>query len=513
MGKEFCNKKHICERCGTEFKQKSHYTNHINRKNPCKDKNEDIKNIINTLVEKKVSQLVPQYSELSKHITSILTKEQKKEKGIYFSPFNIIKKTCDTISEYSCINNLSIKDILEPSCGSCEIIKYINNIYNNVNIDGIEYDNTIFDNIKDIKFGNNNNINLLNMDYLNYNITKKYDLIITNPPYFIIKKEEVDKKYYEYFEGRPNIFVLFIVHSLFKLNENGILAFILPKSFCNCLYYNKLRLFINNNYKIIDVIDCSNEKYLETEQDTIILIIQNTKNINNENYIYKNDNILLINTKENINKINNLLKDSTTLEKLNFNVKVGEIVWNQCKDILTDDDTKTRLIYSSDIKDSKLTMKKYKNDSKKNFIDLDGISGPVIVVNRGYGTGKYDFNFCMLDYDDNYLIENHLIMIKYDIESCNLMDKYGYYKIKELNEILDSMPNINSKGGGTKLKKINKIIDNGGESLLVLNDIKEKYEQIINSFKNIKTQQFIELYCCNSAMNCTELQKVLPIYL
>jgi len=508
MGEEFCKKNYTCERCGAIFKQKSHYDNHINRKNKCKDKNEDIENII----KKKVSQLVPQYSELSKHITSILTKKEKKKNGIYFSPFNIIKKTCDTVSDYIHLNNLHIKDILEPSCGSCEIINYINNIYNDVNIDGIEYDNTIFNNIKDIKFGDTNNVNLLNMDYLNYTITKKYDLIITNPPYFIIKKEEVDKKYYKYFDGRPNIFVLFIIHSLFKLNDNGILAFILPKSFCNCLYYNNLRVYINKNYKIIDVFDCSNEKYLETEQDTIILIIQNTKKFNNKEYIYINDDILLINTKKNIKKINELLKNSTTLKKLNFNVNVGNVVWNQCKDLLTDDTSKTRLIYSSDIVNGELKMKKYKNDTKKNFIELEGLSGPLIVVNRGYGTGEYNFNFCIIDCKDEYLIENHLIMIQYNEESSNLMDKYGYYKVKELNKILDSMPNTNSKGGGTKFKKIKKIIDNGGESLLV-SIINNKYEQIINSFKNVKTQQFVELYCCNSAMNCMELHTVLPIYI
>ena len=157
-------------------------------------------------------------------------------------------------------------------------------------------------------------------------------------------------------------------------------------------------------------------------------------------------------------------------------------------------------------------MKKYKNDTKKNFIELEGLSGPLIVVNRGYGTGEYNFNFCIIDCKDEYLIENHLIMIQYNEESSNLMDKYGYYKVKELNKILDSMPNTNSKGGGTKFKKIKKIIDNGGESLLV-SIINNKYEQIINSFKNVKTQQFVELYCCNSAMNCMELHTVLPIYI
>ena len=71
-------------------------------------------------------------------------------------------------------------------------------------------------------------------------------MIIGNPPYYVISdKSEINKnqmkKYKEYYEGRANIFILFIIHSLMKLNDNGILAFVLPKNFLNCQYYNKLR--------------------------------------------------------------------------------------------------------------------------------------------------------------------------------------------------------------------------------------------------------------------------------
>ena len=101
-----------------------------------------------------------------------------------------------------------------------------------------------------------------------------------------------------------------------------------------------------------------------------------------------------MNTIININKIESLYEDSTTLKKLKFNVRVGNIVWNQCKDILTDDDKYTRLIYSSDIVEHNLSITEYKNIKKKNYIKSDGIKNPIIVVNRGYGTGKYNFNYC-----------------------------------------------------------------------------------------------------------------------
>jgi len=43
-----------CEKCGKTFKQKGHYTNHINKKNPC----DNIKDKIENIVENKVDELV-----------------------------------------------------------------------------------------------------------------------------------------------------------------------------------------------------------------------------------------------------------------------------------------------------------------------------------------------------------------------------------------------------------------------------------------------------------------------
>ena len=69
----------------------------------------------------------------------------------------------------------------------------------------------------------------------------------------------------------------------------------------------------------------------------------------------------------------------------------------------------------------------------------------------------------MIDTDNPYLIENHLICIKY-------------------------------KGDITK------------------QELRKKYETIIKSLKNEKTKKFINLYFGNNAINTTELCEILPIY-
>ena len=109
-----------------------------------------------------------------------------------------------------------------------------------------------------------------------------------------MKKNEVDKSYYKYFEGRPNIFILFLIKSLHLLNNNGILSFVLPKSFLNCLYYDNTRKYIADNFKIIDILECD-DNYIETKQATIIFIVQN----NNDTSM--NDKFILNNEKYKIN--------------------------------------------------------------------------------------------------------------------------------------------------------------------------------------------------------------------
>ena len=288
-----------------------------------------------------------------------------------------------------------------------------------------------------------------------------------------MKKSEVDEDYYKYFEGRPNIFIIFIIKSLKLLKTNGILSFILPLNFLNCLYYDNTRAYISKHFKIISITLC-NDKYIETQQETILFIIekldsiQEKDHIHNSTYIIKIKEYTIFGIKDNIYKLKQLYQNSYSLADIGFKVNVGTIVWNQCKDILTDDKSKTRLIYSSDIKYNKLIYKKYSNNQKKNHIIKEGIKEPLLIINRGYGVGNYNFEYCLISnglYDncEEYLIENHLICIRHISES--------------------------------------------NKELLI-----KKYEKIIDSLNDNRTQQFIKLYFGNNAINTTELNYILPIY-
>lgn len=411
-----------------------------------------------------------EYSSLSKDLTSKLSSVNKKENGIYFTPPSCVNSNINLLKPYIS----GIKTVLEPSCGSGEFITSLKSSFpETVSITGIEYNETIYNSV--FLQLNSGNVNILKQDYLTFSPTTKYDLIIGNPPFYVMKKDSVDKIYYPYFDGRPNIFILFIIKSLELLNDNGILSFILPKNFLNCLYYDKTRNYLSQNFQLLHILE-SSDKFIDTQQETIILIVRKPlikTEINNTKYILSIHNYTIFVVEDHMNmNMNNILKlyeKSKTLYELGFTVSVGNVVWNQCKDILTDDVTKTRLIYCSDIVDNKLSIKKYKNGDKKNYIDKPGTIRPMIVINRGYGVGEYKFNYCLINEAGEYLIENHLICIEY-------------------NKVISEAKDI------TNLELI------------------KMYEKIIKSLKDERTQEFIKLYFGNNAINTTELNYILPIY-
>lgn len=437
------------------------------------------------------------YSEISCQLTKQLSKSDKKNSGIYFTPPKTIAKNLEVLKEFM----PNIKSVLEPSCGSCEFITQLNSKHKNLEITGLELNKTIFNSIK---HKSNNNIKIYNKDFLTHSNTNKYDLILGNPPYFVMKKHEVDKHYYDYFTGRPNIFILFIIKSLELLKSDGILSFVLPKKFLTCSYYEATRTHINDNFKIISIMSCD-DHYIETQQETIIIIIQNKQaEDNNSKFIF--DKYTVFGLPETIIKLNELCANSTTLSDLNFTVNIGNVVWNQQKyqlqDEKQDEIKKTeqiRLIYSGNIVNNKLENNKFKNSEKtkkKNFISLDETEylkdleedfkeeynylektakvkdehfkkqitdKPMLLINRGYGAGNYKLDYCLIKGGFKYLVENHLICVK---------------------------------NNETKTDK----------------ELIELYEKIITSFNNPKTTEFIDLYCSNN-INTIELCKIMPIYL
>lgn len=423
----------------------------------------------------------------SVELNKILTKSVKQEYGIFFTPQSIIQDFYPKVISY--LEKCDKYDFLEPSCGSCEFIdalqkdkKFLNK--NNYIFDAIEYNSTIFENISKIE---RKNVSYINTDFLNYDIAhnKDYHMIIGNPPYFVYDSKKVPQHFQgvkkdksdTYYDGRIQIYVLFILHSLAKLKKNGILGFILPKSILNSAYYMKTRKYIYENYEILDIIDYGQMDFEDTDQETVGLIIKNNKvnvesveenefifklnipqNIKVPNGVNKGDLIFFTTEKEELEKC---YKNKKRLFEMGFSVKTGPVVWNQHKDKVTNDSKSPLLLYNSNIEKNEIVIKNFKNNEKSQYINFNEKVEqlPIIVCNRGNGNSKYKLNYAYIDehvlkeVSNKYnilikeiCVENHLNVIYYKKDK-NKKDNKSPEEIKSMMKV------IYEKLGSDEIKK------------------------------------------------------------
>jgi len=390
-----------------------------------------------------------EFRDISHELNKLLSKDIRQANGIFFTPTKARKIILNKIKEYSFIP----RTILEPSFGSGEFIQDIVDEYPLAIINGVEYNKEIFDKVyNNIK---NKNINLINDDFLNYK-SEPVDLIIGNPPYFVTKQKNI-----KCMTGRGNIFVQFIYKCLTEhLNPDGILAFVLPTSLYNCSYYEPCRKYIQKNNTILHMENIQVD-YYDTKQDTMILILKNKKcNLEDPPYIVSYQNRVYLSPY--YKEIKELLVGTTTLKELGFQVKTGEVVWNQHKEKLSNDSVNgTLLIYSTNISSRKLELNIFKESSeKKQYIEnYNGIpiTSPAFLVTRGYGN-CYKFEYIYID-------------------------NYKFYAENHINVITPLTPDA--------IKSVKRVND---------------------SFEDPKMKKFIKMFIGNGALSKTELEEIVPIF-
>jgi len=420
---------------------------------------------------KKSESPVHKFSDISQRLTKDLSTKEKKDGGIFFTPGTITKELIKYIPNKNGSKGLKI---LEPSCGSGEFIKAVLSLgIKKVKIDAVELNKKIFDEVNK-EFKNYKEVNIINKDYLDGAFSgSKYNVVIGNPPYFVMNKADKDKyatKFGNYYVGRPNIYMLFIVRALTQLVKGGVLIFLIPKSFLNSAYYNLVRKMIYKKCDIIDIVNYSDhEDFLETKQETIGLVVKKNGSTSNNKFCVVNGDNYLFNTSENTTQMRKLLEDSSTLRELDFVAKTGSVVWNQHKPKLTSDSKKTLLIYNSNVTTGKFAVVKFTAQLKHQYITdmddksfgTDSGSECVIVVNRGNGNTSYNFYYSLISSKDigPFCVENHL----------------------------------------------NVITGNGSGDYTI--------DDIYKSLQDPRTAEFIDMFVGNGALSASELNSIVPFYL
>jgi len=277
-------------------------------------------------------------NKYSERTLDYLKKHKKLERSIrgeFFTSYAII---------YDLLRNsvphLEGKDInvLEPSSGTGQFLDVLKYFFDDIDFCEIS----------------------LGKDFLLYDTEKRYSLIIGNPPF----SENCAGYSSKLKKFRYNMYALFVEKAITLLKDNGVLCFIIPPAILSAPSFDLLRKYMGScGVRLVfrkDINKFSNE----IGQLTSICIWKKFTNV--------------------IEEVRSRFTEKVTLGDVAI-VKIGQVIWNQHKEQLSDvweKDTKM-IIYSSDISIFP-RLKVFKNTLKKRFIRIDkpSLSLPVILMGR-----------------------------------------------------------------------------------------------------------------------------------
>lgn len=372
---------------------------------------------------------------LEKEYTKKISLSHRKKYAQFFTPEPIAKLMVDWILEVKGISSL-----LEPAFGLGVFTRKALIQKKNIAITGFDIDNVIFNTAKN-NFQENSNLELHFEDYLFNDWNSKYDAIVCNPPYFrfhdyenIKTLTEIKKRLNIQLSGFTNIYTLFLLKSIYQLNDNGRIAYIVPSEFLNSDYgkYIKKYLLKSNLLRHIFIFDFKENVFDNALTTSAILLLAKDDN-------HSKINFSTITNKKELDYISNIIQ--------NYPNSLGQVELDKEE---INPNIKWRAYYQ-----------KQKSKNYKNLIPFNNVAKVV----RGIATGA-----------NEYFIFNKEKVRKYSIKKSNLLPcitrskdvdnpfftKKQFLMLKEDNAnifLFNGAENTNNKNVASYIKigEINKI--------------------------------------------------------
>ena len=207
-----------------------------------------------------------------------LIQDASKEKlrGGFYTPKPIV----DFILKWA-INGSVKYDILEPSCGDGAFLEQIRNQgfkYNSIT--AIELDEVEAKKADKIDMPNKT---VLNKDFYAYcnSTTKKFDLIIGNPPYIRyqyfnkeqrLEAEKIFARAGLKYSKLTNAWVSFVVGSRLLLKETGKIGFVLPAEILQVSFAKQIRNFLAHSLNKINIVSFKKLIFPTIQQEVVLFL-------------------------------------------------------------------------------------------------------------------------------------------------------------------------------------------------------------------------------------------------
>ena len=127
------------------------------------------------------------------------------------------------------------------------------------------------------------NTNLIKTDFFDFPIDNQYDVILMNPPYVrhYLIKPAIRDKYARLLtptygiKGRSDLWAYFLIKAVMHLKRGGSIGAILPWSFLQADYAQKIRSWLLDKFKEIDILALSTEYFAGTEERILLIWLKN----------------------------------------------------------------------------------------------------------------------------------------------------------------------------------------------------------------------------------------------
>lgn len=386
-----------------------------------------------------LNEIISTDNSVEKNYSKKTSLEHRKKFAQFFTPYSVAKLMTNWL-----LNNQNLKTVLEPAFGLGVFSRALLSMKENLNIKGFEVDKKIYSE-SDSLFANQDNVIIELKDYMYNDWENKYDGIICNPPYFkfhnydnkiIIK--EVENRLQIRLNGLTNLYTLFLLKSIYQLENNGRLAYIIPSEFLNSDYGKLVKLSLIKSKILRHIIVFNfNENVFEDALTTACIIL--CSNDNN----FQKVNFTTIQKLEEINKIEKYINEYPDFEITSNTYPLNELI----------PDVKWRRYYQ-----------KQNSLAYKNLVPFTNVAKVV----RGIATGANNYFTFSKSKASKYKIEQDSLLPcickSTDVKS-NFFTKNDFNNLKENDKLIYLFD-----GQATSNKYVQKYIDLGEEQ-----EVNKKY--------------------------------------